>query len=45
MAQIHNFFVRAAVKTSMYTLPTRQGFLESIGETGEPPDYCAKRPN
>lgn len=35
MAQIHNFFVRTAVKTSMYTLPTRQGFLESIGETGQ----------
>ena len=35
MAQIHTFFVRTAVKTSMYTLPTRQGFLESIGETGQ----------
>lgn len=38
MAQIHNFFVRTAVKTSMYTLPTRQGFLDSIGETGWCPE-------
>ena len=35
MSPIHNFFVRTAVKTSMYTLPTRAGFLESIGETGK----------
>lgn len=35
MSPIHNFFVRAAVKTSMYTLPTREGFLSSIGETEE----------
>ena len=35
MAPVHNFFVRTAVKTSMYTLPTRAGFLQSIGETGE----------
>ena len=26
--------VRTAVKASFYTLPTRAGFLESIGETG-----------
>ena len=37
MSPIHNFFVRTAVKTSMYTLPTRAGFLESIGETGMTP--------
>lgn len=35
MSPIHNFFVRTAVKTSMYTLPTRAGFLESIGESEE----------
>ena len=35
MASVHNFFVRTAVKTSMYTLPTRAGFLQSIGETGD----------
>lgn len=33
MAPIHNFFVRTAIKGSMYTLPTRAGFLQSIGET------------
>ncbi|KAL0030221.1 hypothetical protein WJX77_003427 [Trebouxia sp. C0004] len=35
MAPMHNFFVRTAVKGGMYTLPTRAGFLQSIGETEE----------
>ncbi len=35
MAPMHNFFVRTAVKGGMYTLPTRAGFLQSIGETGD----------
>eukprot|EP00891_Asterochloris_glomerata_P009636 jgi/Astpho2/9636/e_gw1.00146.147.1_t len=33
MSPMHNFMVRTAVKASFYTLPTRAGFLESIGET------------
>lgn len=33
MAHMHNFVVRTAVKASMYTLPTREYFLSSIGET------------
>ena len=33
--------VRTAVKASFYTLPTRQGFLESIGETG----VCSRLPS
>lgn len=33
MAHMHNFVVRTAVKASMYTLPTREYFLKSIGET------------
>ena len=33
MANIHTFVVRTAVKAGMYTLPTREHFLKSIGET------------
>lgn len=33
MANIHTFVVRTAVKAGMYTLPTRENFLKSIGET------------
>lgn len=34
MSPMHNFVVRTAVKASMYTLPSREQFLASIGETG-----------
>lgn len=32
MANFHTFVVRTAVKAGMYTLPTREAFLKSIGE-------------
>lgn len=34
LAPVHTYFVRMAVKTSMYLLPDRATFLSSIGETG-----------
>jgi hypothetical protein len=34
MAGIHTFVVRTAVKAGMYTLPTRENFLKSLGEAG-----------
>lgn len=34
MAHIHTFVVRTAVKAGMYTLPTRDNFLKSLGEAG-----------
>lgn len=33
MANIHTFVVRTAVKAGMYTLPTREAFLKSLGES------------
>lgn len=35
MAGIHTFVVRTAVKAGMYTLPTREVFLKSLGEAGD----------
>jgi Glycolipid transfer protein (GLTP) len=37
MAGIHTFVVRTAVKAGMYTLPTRENFLKSLGEAGDRP--------
>ena len=37
MANIHTFVVRTAVKAGMYTLPTRDTFLNNIGESGRCP--------
>jgi hypothetical protein len=37
LAPVHTYFVRMAVKTSMYLLPDRATFLASIGETGPLP--------
>lgn len=34
LAPIHTYFVRMAIKTSMYLLPDRATFIASIGETG-----------
>lgn len=34
LAPVHTYFVRMAVKTSMYLLPDRATFIASIGETG-----------
>jgi Glycolipid transfer protein (GLTP) len=35
MSHIHTFVVRTAVKAGMYTLPSRETFLKSLGEGGE----------
>ena len=34
LAPVHTYFVRTAVKASLYLLPDRATFLQSIGETG-----------
>lgn len=34
MAHIHTFIVRTAVKGGMYTLPSRDTFLQGLGEGG-----------
>jgi len=34
MAHIHTFVVRTAVKAGMYTLPSRDTFLQGLGESG-----------
>ena len=34
LAPVHTYFVRTAVKASLYLLPDRATFLNSIGETG-----------
>lgn len=34
LAPVHTYFVRTAVKASLYLLPDRATFLRSIGETG-----------
>ena len=34
LAPVHTYFVRTAVKASLYLLPDRGTFLQSIGETG-----------
>jgi hypothetical protein len=36
LSPIHTYFVRVAIKTSMYLLPDRSTFIASIGETGMP---------
>ena len=35
LAPVHTYFVRTAVKASLYLLPDRATFLQSIGETGQ----------
>ncbi len=35
MAHIHTFVVRTAVKAGMYTLPSREAFLQTLGADGE----------
>ncbi len=42
LAPVHTYFVRMAVKTSMYLLPDRATFIASIGETGANllPGFC-----
>ena len=35
LAPVHTYFVRTAVKASLYLLPDRATFLHSIGETGQ----------
>lgn len=37
LAPVHTYFVRTAVKASLYLLPDRATFLHSIGETGQRP--------
>ena len=34
LSPIHTYFVRMAIKTSIYLLPDRATFIASIGETG-----------
>lgn len=40
LAPVHTYFVRMAVKTSMYLLPDRATFIASIGETGTSHSCC-----
>lgn len=34
LASMHSYFVRSAVRASMYMLPTRETFLQNVNETG-----------
>ena len=36
LASAHSWMVKNAIRTSMYMLPTREQFLNSIKETGKP---------
>lgn len=40
LASAHSYMVKTAVRASMYMLPTREQFLKSIHETGEPGHHC-----